>query len=98
MNPLGELSLRDLIWLRAARELKAKEKAETEKVMLDLKMSVERRKYLLLCDLRSIMFGTLGYEEWQAQQKWCQLPSMIEDGIKPKQGMSRGVREAEKQK
>ncbi len=99
MSPLAPLSFRDLIWLRAARNLTEKQKYESEKAELELRIHQEQQKYYLLCDLRSIMFGTLGYgpnEQAKADEAWYNLPSMKANEVKnPKKavGMSRKLRE-----
>ena len=59
---------------------------------------------MLLCDLRAILFATLGYgkeQKAESEKAWYGLPSMVEYGIKPSTelvGVSRKIREREQQK
>lgn len=87
--------MKELIWVEVCRNLKRKDELEADKIRLEHQLDVERQNYLLLCDLRSIMFGTLGYgadEKDKADRAWYGLPSMIANGVKAPQsfvGMSR---------
>lgn len=101
MSPLQPLSIRDLIWLKTYRE--QKQKAEEERFKLELEIQQERAKsnYLILCDLRQLLFSQLGFgkdDELEMEKAWAALPTMRDMGYKPKLrsvGVSRGVKKAE---
>jgi len=91
------------VWLKTYREQKIK--AEEERKELEQKILREKEKwdYLVLCDIRLLLFGQLGYgkdDEVESEKAWSSLPSMKEAGYKPKLksvGVSRGVRKAEEE-
>lgn len=95
MHPL---TLRDLVWLRQCREIKAKAEFEAEKSRLEIQMETAKQSQLLLYDLRLIMFSSLGWDPnkpSEADRFWYSLPSMEANGIKNPAsfvGRSRGKR------
>lgn len=92
---LFPLTLKDLLWLEVCRNLKRKDELEADRIRLEHQLETEKQNYLMLCDLRSIMFGTLGYgpdERDKSDRAWYGLPSMVANGVKQPEkivGMSR---------
>jgi len=104
LTPLQPLSIRDLVWLETYREQKIKAEDEREKLKLEIQREREKWDYLILCDIRRLLFAQLGFgkdDELEAEKAWSVLPTMQEMGYKPQLksvGVSRGVRKAEEAK